>query len=450
MKYPALLDFPKPLMKLITEFGNHRYFLISGGRASGKSQSVCRLALYLGEHHQALRILFLREFQNTLAESLHQLLSDTIRHHNLDWTIQREKIMHNRTKTVMSFRGIRESGAFNLQGCEGVDLVISDESQVLSPHSIRVLLPTIRKPNSRLIFVMNRFKPDDAIVTALSGRPDCLEIECNYLDNHHLPKEMLIEAQECRKRSESEYLHVWENHPLDVSDDALFSVTELKEAEAKEFPLEEGYGTRVAAFDPSRYGQDFSAITILEQRSQNHWQLIKTFEWQKMDLNYSTGRLKQIIKEYDVSKCACDIDGLGSGPYDVLTAGHRLEEFIPFSNVKISHNDYANQRTKNFYELKDMLRNGHIALPGCKKLITELGNIRFTFDSSQRRILVSKEAMKKKGIPSPNLADALAMSLSAINEVREEQDATYQTGSYNMPRYSQIEDPFPTRRANDR
>jgi hypothetical protein len=200
----------------------------------------------------------------------------------------------------------------------------------------------------------------------------------------------------------------------------------------------------VGGFDPSRYGQDFTAVTILEQRGQNHWQLIKTFEWSKMDLNYSTGRLKGIIKEYDVSKCACDIDGLGSGPYDILTAGHRLDAYIPFSNVKLSHNDYANARTKNFYELKEMLRNGHLALPGNDKLISELLNIRFTFDASQRRILLSKEQMKKQGIPSPNLADALAMSMSALNEVHEGQSIRYE-GSWKQPRYSKEEDLFPRR-----
>ena len=42
-----------------------------------------------------------------------------------------------------------------------------------------------------------------------------------------------------------------------------------------------------------------------------------------------------------------------------------------------------------------------------------------------RRILVSKEEMRKKGVKSPNMADAFLMAASLINEVKQQQDSQY-------------------------
>ena len=54
--------------------------------------------------------------------------------------------------------------------------------------------------------------------------------------------------------------------------------------------------------------------------------------------------------------------------------------------------------------------------------------LRFKFTNDGRKILISKDEMRKQGIKSPNLADALIMAASLIGEVKHRQDNMYVKG----------------------
>ena len=69
----------------------------------------------------------------------------------------------------------------------------------------------------------------------------------------------------------------------------------------------------------------------------------------------------------------------------------------------------------------------------------ELLIIKYTFDYNQRRVLVSKDKMKKDGFKSPNLADAVIMAVSLIGQVKQKQDSQYEP---NVPAYSKDENLF--------
>jgi hypothetical protein len=134
-----------------------------------------------------------------------------------------------------------------------------------------------------------------------------------------------------------------------------------------------------------------------------------------------------------VARAIIDEDGLGAGPFDTLTKGRGLDYFVGFRNPTIGYSEnkeFANHRTLNAYKLKTLLMNNHIHITE-DKLITELMSIKYTFDNNQRRILVSKDKMRKDGFKSPNMADALLMAVSIIGEVQDKREMDYQ------PRLSQ-------------
>ena len=78
--------------KLRPIFEPARFKVISGGRASGKSHGIARYLIVsaLQEKH---RILCTREYQTSVAKSVHQLLSDIIAEYELDayFKIHRDK-----------------------------------------------------------------------------------------------------------------------------------------------------------------------------------------------------------------------------------------------------------------------------------------------------------------------------------------------------------------------
>ena len=48
-KLPAMLDLPKKLLPILFNLNKYSLFLCEGGRGSGKTHSVGRIILYVGE-----------------------------------------------------------------------------------------------------------------------------------------------------------------------------------------------------------------------------------------------------------------------------------------------------------------------------------------------------------------------------------------------------------------
>lgn len=425
---PKILQIPPKLYPIIDKFDDYRYFLLEGGRGGGKSQSIGRFVLYLCEHY-CLRVVCGREVQVSISESVYSLLVDLIRTNNLSsFEIMSQKITHKVTGSTINFRGFREQGAFNIQGMEGVDLVWIDEAQALTKQTLDVLIPTIRKDKAKVFFSMNRHVVNDPAYANFVNRTDCLHIKINFSDNPFCTAALIRESEECKKISEKDYNHIWLGEPLDMAEDAVYSRSELEYCRDNKYSLKEGYGLRVAGFDIARYGDDKCAVVVLQQMGALHWETILVDEWDHKDLNYTTGRILHTSNQQNVAKAIIDEDGLGAGPFDTLTKGRGLDMFTGFRNPTIAYSEnkeYANKRTLNAYKLKDMLMQNHIHLTE-QKLIDECMQIKYTFDHNQRRILVSKDEMRKKGFKSPNMYDALIMAVSLIGEAKLEQDMPYQ------------------------
>jgi hypothetical protein len=152
-------------------------------------------------------------------------------------------------------------------------------------------------------------------------------------------------------------------------------------------------------------------------------------------LNYTTGRILQLSHEQCFEKSVIDEDGLGAGPLDTLNKGRGMDNFIGFRNTSIGYSDnkdYANRRTLYAYKLKEMVDKNHIVITD-EELIRELCTLRYAYDNYQRRILISKDKMKKDGVKSPNLADALIYAVSQIGEISYKQTEHY---SILTPEYS--------------
>ena len=433
---PDILQIPEKLYKMITDFNLNRYFLCEGGRGGGKSQAVGRFLLYLAEKKN-IRIVCGREIQNSIQESVYSLLADLISKFSLNFDVQASKIIHRVTGSTINFRGFREQGAWNIQGMEGVDIVWIDESQAVTKGTLDVLIPTIRKENSKVFFTMNRHVVDDPVFATFSQRKDCLHININYNENPFCTQALRNEADECRKLSEKDYEHIWLGIPLAQSEDALFSREELEGSINNRPAFISDYRLRLAGVDVARYGEDKTAVVIINKVSPLVWDVSFVDQWGNRDTNYSTGRILGIANEQEITKAAIDEDGgWGTGPLDTLNKGRNLEYFVGFKNVPIGYADnkfYANKRTACAYKIKELLTKNRICITQ-KDLINELLTLRYTYDNYQRKILVSKEKMRKDGVKSPNLADSLIEAVSLIDDLTVEE----LNGAMNrLPAYAQ-------------
>ena len=221
IQLPPLLDIPPKLIPIVTKIDEFKYFLLEGGRGSGKTQSVAREILCFGEQVK-IRVVCGREIQASIEESVYTVFKDIILDYNLNWKVYSRKIVNKKTGTEIKFRGFREQGSVNIKGLEGVDILWIDEGQAISENTLQTIIPTMREEKVKVFFTMNRYLKDDPVYVFLAGRPDCLHIHIDFFENQHCPETLKIEAQRCKDKNLEEYAHIWLGQPLSQANTAAF------------------------------------------------------------------------------------------------------------------------------------------------------------------------------------------------------------------------------------
>lgn len=224
--------YPKFPRKLEILFQPARYKVLHGGRGGAKSWGVAR-ALLLKGVEKPLRWLCAREFQNSIDESVHQLLEDQIRELGLNgfYDVQK-KAIYGRNGTHFGFEGLHHN-VINLKSWEGADGAWIEEAQTVSKNSWNILTPTIRRDDSEIWITFNpEFEDDETYMRFVVKPPrNALVVEINWRDNPWFPKVLEEERQECLERDPDSYDHVWEGKTKQWLEGAIYA-KELRKAYA--------------------------------------------------------------------------------------------------------------------------------------------------------------------------------------------------------------------------
>ena len=200
-----------------------RYKVLYGGRGSLKSWSAARTLLLLGGERR-LRILCAREFQNSIADSVHRVLSDQIVLMGLDdlYTVQKATIQ-GANGTEFIFAGLRHNTT-SLKSLEGVDICWVEEAEAVSEESWQVLDPTIRKPGSEIWVTFNPGQETDPTFQrfVVRKRDDAIVVKVGWKDNPWLPAELRKQAEDMLRTDPEAYDHVWGGETWSRSDAQVF------------------------------------------------------------------------------------------------------------------------------------------------------------------------------------------------------------------------------------
>jgi phage terminase large subunit len=179
-----------------------------------------------------LRILCAREIQNTIADSVHQLLSDQIRALGLEsfYTVKEKEIV-GRNGTAFAFTGLRAQSIANLKSYEGFDICWVEEAQVVSRKSWDVLTPTIRKEGSEIWLTFNpELDTDETYERFIVSPPErSIVVKLTYRDNPWLPPELDEERREFLRRvdlglrSRDDYQNIWEGECRPTLEGAIYA-----------------------------------------------------------------------------------------------------------------------------------------------------------------------------------------------------------------------------------
>ena len=163
----------------------------------------------------------------------------------------------------------------------------------------------------------------------------------------------------------------------------------------------------VLGIDPARFGDDRSVVFRRQGR-----QAFEPVVYRGIDNMELAARVANLIEEYDPDAVFCDA-GAGSGVIDRLRQLSYDVIEIPFGGKAMKPEQYINRRSEMWWLMKQWIEEGG-AIPNDVALKQELATPIYWYDNVGRRVLESKDQIKKRlqGAGSPDLADALALTFA--------------------------------------
>lgn len=169
-----------------------------------------------------------------------------------------------------------------------------------------------------------------------------------------------------------------------------------------------GADALVYGLDVARFGTDRTALV---KRKGNVVLDVKS--WGGLDTMQVVGAIVNEAKLDNPDEICVDTIGLGSGVADRLREmGHNVRDVNVAESSAMNPN--ANKlRDELWLAVKDWLATKAVRLPADDQLRHELVAPRYSFTSSGKVVVESKDSMRKRRMRSPDLADALCLTFAS-------------------------------------
>jgi len=221
---------------------NTRFFVITGGRGSGKSFEVGRFASLLS-FESGNKILFTRQTMTSAHLSIIPEFQEKLDLLNIgfNFEVNRSEIVNKASRSEIIFKGLKTSSGdqtANLKSLQGVTTWIMDEAEELTDEATfdkinlsirqkgvqnRVIL--ILNPATKEHWIYKRFFEDAGVQEGFTGsKGNTTYIHTTYLDNYdNLDESFINEVERIKKSNPEKYKHVILGGWLDKAEGVVFT-----------------------------------------------------------------------------------------------------------------------------------------------------------------------------------------------------------------------------------
>lgn len=449
------MTIPKKLLPLIQI--PKRFKIAIGGRGSGKSMSFADICI-MDSQTKGIKTACFREYQNSIDDSVYSLLvSEIYRLGAEGFEVQGNRILYMGNE-AFKFRGLARNPE-GIKSMHGFNRFWVEEAQTISYHSLKALTPTLREAGSEVWMSGNPMSSADPFSQRFINPYERelnrdgyyedelhLIIKINADDNPFFPEELRAERDHDKETlSTAEYLHIWEGHFNDEVDNSIISVDWFNAAiDAHEKLGFKPVGSVIAAFDPSDTGdpKGFAArhgSVVLDICDSMYGDVNDGCDW-------AIAKARAINADTFLWDC----DGLGAAlnrQVEQAFKGTRtdVEMFkgsrsvddpkLTYQDGKMNEDTFRNKRAQSYWALRDRFYNTYravvkgeyidpdqmISIPSSLEAIdqirAEICRIPRKKNTNGYIQIMSKQDMLKEGIASPNMADALMMTMIPGNNI---------------------------------
>jgi phage terminase large subunit len=245
-----------------------RYFIVTGGRGSGKSFAINTL-LTLLTYEAGHKILFTRYTLRAASISIIPEFIEKLELQNIeqDFHITKDEIINKQTGSRILFRGIKTSSGdqtANLKSLQGVTTWVLDEAEELTDETIFDKIDlSIRQKNkdNRVILILNPTTKENFIYQrwfeargvkdgSNTTKEDTTYVHTTYLDNiENLSESYIKQIEQMKDRRPNRYKHTILGSWLDKKEGCIYNnwkIGEFKQVGKIVFGQDYGFGN-----DPS-------------------------------------------------------------------------------------------------------------------------------------------------------------------------------------------------------
>jgi hypothetical protein len=246
--------------------------------------------------------------------------------------------------------------------------------------------------------------------------------ETGYVD-----EEELDDAR--RTMSPNEFEQEFECSFMTPSEDQFIPVEMVIRARERQAGMDSPV---VFGVDVARFGSDSSVILVRKGDS-----IAMVQRYNNMDTYQLANRVAEYINKLRPDAVFVDGVGVGAGVVDQLKAMgfSGMVNEVQGASSSMSK-EYSNKVAECWGKMRDWIRE-RAALPHNDILSSDLTGRLYRYDSSGRIALEKKENMKKRGLSSPDTADALALTFARPVASREAREAMGH-GGFGMQRRAKL------------
>ena len=390
------IKFFSPKFNILSPSVKKRYKGLKGGRASSKSWTVAAALVGISCTYRTF-IVSAREIQKSIKESAQKLIVDTINRYGLQsqFEITNTEIRNVRTGSRFIFIGVK-SNPEAIKSLEGCDICWLEEASNISEESWEILIPTIRKKGSQIWATWNPQLPTDPVEKIFNPltNPDCVCEHINYMENPHVSDEIIKHAEKMKLEDPAKYEWIYLGGYRPQGGMNWIGLSEVMPCFGRIAPLDQSK-MLVAGLDLG-YSKDRSVLLIRQGNV-----VLDTIVWKHADPEDLADEIIGIMNNRKIEMLG--IDALGPGAHMVS----KLTKALPNRVIPVKYSEaardaktYQNLRSEAWGNIKEWLRDGCIPSGRDQEWITDLCNIKYSYDIHGRYALESKKLLISRGFPS--------------------------------------------------
>jgi len=286
-----------------------RYFILTGGRGSGKSFEANRFCTLLTFQNNE-KVLFTRKTMTSAHISIIPEFEQKIELLGLvnQFKVLKQEITNVRSGSEILFRGLQASSGdntANLKSLQGITAWVLDEAEELTDETMfdridlsirqkgkqnRVIL--ILNPTTKEHWIYKRFFEDKGVNEGFNGvYQDTTYIHTTYLDNvENLSKSFLNQAQRIKESSPDKYKNIMLGGWLNKAEGTIFNnwyIGDFKESGLSIFGQDYGFSIDPTTLVECSIFQDKKEIYVKERFYKQRLSTSEIFDLNKFHANNS-------------------------------------------------------------------------------------------------------------------------------------------------------------------